>query len=663
MKRCPNCKAEILFDSTEFCEHCGVSLKTAAKPIDDDSLEFTVSEAHDSKEDDSSTYSARPAKDGLGVQSSAEWLQGQADAAEPVTPPPDDSQTTGKVNAPSSEADITESQKIRCLSQEEVQSIEKKLYSKGSYLSEVEKAALLKKMASGSSEKPAEITAASPGELPKLAMSKRGRGIAYFMKNYIQVHGDADLHENDEIFINERPYLLRKKRLTTKTMAIAASVGFLVLMAILVPMLVRDAHSGEGEIVGVVLDENHQPFIGGATIRLPESGTTVNSNSQGFFRIFHLDPGTYRVEYLVNGQTIKVDYATVTAGDLTTLTLYPGAAETTAEMEPVVSEPSPDYNQAYDDNRPTPSQAAKVAQKKPEGSTNQSGFGKLALSANVEGAKLTVDGVVLGAGNLTYTGVKSGERRYTVSKDGFQLASGVVTITPSQTANLDVVLSPTAENQIVISLQGRYDQAMGWLRAGESDRAIASLGEILDENPGFTQGYLGRGEAFQSAGQKVAAHDDYLRAAEIFRINKDYGNAMTAFNSAAKMDPKSVPALLGRASLHMARQEEIAAIADYEAILNVDRRNAQAHFGLGEARFSQGNYKQAIKHFKDARSEDPGNPLVHQYLMLCYFGDDDLKNVKKSYDKFKEMATAEQVQRMRGDKTYTAVLRIVENQL
>ena len=653
MKRCPNCKAEILFDSTEFCEHCGISLKNAAKPVEDDKLEFTVSEAHDSKEDDSSSYSARPAKDGLGVQSSAEWLQGQADddISSPIQNPSDIA--TGKIAAETSEAAMTESQKVRRLTQQEVESIEKKLYAKGSYLSEVEKAALLKKMASGTTERTSDPSAGKPGDLTRPAMAKRGRGVAFFMKNYIQVGGDVELHENDEIIVGDRPFVLRKKRLTTRTLATVGAGVFMLLMAIMVPMLVRDGHSGEGEIVGLVLDENHQPFVG---------GTTVNSNSQGFFRTGHLAPGTHRVEYQVNGQTIKVDYATVTAGDLTTITLYPGSVEVMAEAEPVVTAPGSNYNQAYDDNRPSPTQVAQTPQRQSPARAEQSGYGKLALAANVEGAKLSIDGVVLGAGNLTYSGVASGERRYSVSKDGYQSASGVVSISPSQTSSLEVHLTPTPENQIVISQQGRYDQAIGWIKAGKAEQAVASLTEVLTDDPGYAQGYVGRAEAYQSVGQKVPAHDDYLRAAEIYRINKDLGSSMIAFNNAIRMDPKSVPALLGRASLYIARNEEIAAIADYESILSVDKRNSQAHFGLGEARFSQGNYKLAIKHFKDARSEDPGNLLIHQYLMLCYFGDDDLKNVKKSYDKVKEMATAEQLQRMESDRAFTAVLRIVQNE-
>lgn len=655
MKRCPNCKTEILFDNTEFCEHCGVTLKPT--PKEDDALEFTVSEAHDSKDDDAETYTARPAKDTLGVQSSAEWLEGQKED-EPITQPV----PVAPVAKPA-QADVSDTQKVRKLSEKELESIEKKLYSKEKYLSEADKQAALRKIEGDTAPRAHLAPVLQPADLHKPAAAKRGRGLAYFMKNYIQIHGDVELHENDEIIVNDRPYLLRKKRLDTKTYGIVAGAAFLVLLAIFVPMLVRDTHNGQGEIVGVALDENHQPFIEGATIRLPESGKSATANGEGFFRVKGLNPGTHRVEYVVNGQTIKVDYATVTAGDLTTMTLFPGELASVEDLPSVGPDQPQNYDQAYDDSRPAAVPHKEDLQRpiQPGSTSKKSDFGKIALAANVDGARLTIDGTVIGAGNLTFNRISSGQRSYTVSKEGYQTASGTVNVPSDAIVTLEVALKP-AENVAVISLEGQYNQAVGTLRSGNVDGAIASLSSILETHPNYTAAYLSRAEAYTLASRRTDAHDDYLRAAEIFRINGEYGHSMTAFNNAVKMMPNSVPALLGRAGLHMARQEEIAAIADYEAILKVDKRSARAHFGLGEARFAQGNYKQAIKHLKDARSEDPNDPVIYQYLMLCYFGDDDLKNVKKSYDKFKETATQEQLSRLEQDRAYSAVLRVVQNE-
>ena len=126
------------------------------------------------------------------------------------------------------------------------------------------------------------------------------------------------------------------------------------------------------------------------------------------------------------------------------------------------------------------------------------------------------------------------------------------------------------------------------------------------------------------------------------------------------MDKKSVAAYLGRGNTYLTKKEPRAALADFESAKKYDKRNFQAHFGLGEARFQQANYKKAIKHFKDARSLDPDNPVVYQYLMLSYMSRGEIKDVRKSYEKFRAVATEEQYGEMLRDKRFTAVLEVID---
>jgi hypothetical protein len=48
--------------------------------------------------------------------------------------------------------------------------------------------------------------------------------------------------------------------------------------------------------------------------------------------------------------------------------------------------------------------------------------------------------------------------------------------------------------------------------------------------------------------------------------------------------------------------------------------------------------------------------------MLAYLGDDDLKNVKKSYDKFMELSDQAQKNQMKSDRRFNAVLRVVSQE-
>jgi len=171
---------------------------------------------------------------------------------------------------------------------------------------------------------------------------------------------------------------------------------------------------------------------------------------------------------------------------------------------------------------------------------------------------------------------------------------------------------------------------------------------------------MGLGDTKLKSGRREEAHDDYLKAAEGFRSSGDLSNAMKAYNLAVQASRASVAALLGRGYLYLSRGEEIAAIADFEAVVALDKRNPAALIGLGRSRFAQGNPRTALKHFKDARSADPQNPEVYEYLMLCYFADDNLKEAKKAYDMFVQVASEDQVSQLQRDSKFSAVLRVVQ---
>ena len=123
--------------------------------------------------------------------------------------------------------------------------------------------------------------------------------------------------------------------------------------------------------------------------------------------------------------------------------------------------------------------------------------------------------------------------------------------------------------------------------------------------------------------------------------------------------PKSIPVLLGRGNLYLSRGEEIAAIADFDMVIRLDKRNLQGYLGLGQARHDQGYFKKAIKHFKDARSLASDNPSIHRSLMMCYYRAGDFKQVKKSHEKFVKYVSEAELRAMRSDPSFAPVLRVI----
>ncbi len=682
MNRCPNCKTEILFENAEFCEHCGVALLSNKAQGEnpegtDEGLDFEVSEAHADHSDDPGKYRGKkPSSDDLGVQSSAELVEHlslddeQSGTAEiPVTPAAA-SVGVAAVKAPQeAQNGAVDSSGLHRLSADEVKKIEKRLYSgsSASYLSEEEKRDLLKNMQhapkNSTTPPPIESMPKTRGDgstdLPRPQIAKRSRGVAFFMGSWLQVQGGLELHETDEIQINDRAYVLKKKKLSPKTLSIGGGAIFVVILFVVGSLFLSNATDGKGELIGVVLDQHMQPNLQGATVRIADLGLSLSSNSQGFFKTDRIPAGSHKIDYVVNGQVVGTDYATVTAGQTTMMSLHPAdeLVQANSDLQPAQTAPQQSQTQAANPaRRQVQSESERPASVK--ASTTEP-YGRVALKANVDGAKFALNGGVLGAGNMTYSRIKAGSHNYTVSADGYQPVSGSIEVNGGETQLLQVNLVPNTTAAPARKSEDDFAAAVMLLHNGQPSEAINALNNLVEKQPSNAAAFATRADAYVAIMDKKAALDDYIKAAEIYRAKNDAGNSMTAYNNALRMDANSIAALLGRASLRLEHGDEIAAITDYESVVKIDKKNAQAYYGLGEARYDQGNYKEAIKHFKDARSLDPENPVVYQNLMLAYMGDDDLKNVKKSFDKFKELASQDQMAKLQSDRRFDAVLRIV----
>lgn len=670
---------EILFEDVQYCEHCGATLAPAAKPTTDETDDFVVTEsASDRAESDKVPKLRSRAADDLGLQSSAEVVQDLNRPDDLHNPTP--GTNTGAESCAGSEGRVdpngqanpgSTTDGLRRLSPDQVKSIEKNLYSRSDYLSEDEKRNLLKtvnavEQSSASTPNGKPTMAAPPADrrpgataVGTVSPPKRGRGIAYYMKNYIQIRGDIALRDNDEIQINNQSFLLRHKRLSPKLVLALTGSAFALFLIVIGSFILSNPGSSDGQIVGFALDDNRQPYLLGATVYMPEVGKTYTSNGQGFFRTDRIAPGSYRVEYVIGGRTVATDYATVASGEITTLTLRPSeAVPAQAPQNTVVPD---QVSSGYDNRRTADSREAGSERnteiRRPTVAKNTEP-GRITVAANVENARFALDGNVLGAGNTTFSGIKPGQHAYVVSKDGYVPVGGSITIAAGETQVIEATLTPSSSAP---EAPNRRASAQTALKAGDYNQAVDLATQQINQTPNQPELYVTRAEAYAGLDNKQGSCDDYCKAAELYQGQND-NRALTCYNQAIKQMPKSNEAILARGNLYLNRGEAIAAIADFETVIATDKRNAMAFLGLGEARYNQGNYNQAIKYFKEARSLNPSDPYAYQYLMLAYLGDDDLKNVKKSYDKFMELSDQRQKDQMRSDRRFNSVLRVLASE-
>jgi tetratricopeptide (TPR) repeat protein len=687
---------------------------------DDDELDFVITEAHSQDPEMVGGFKSTDSEN-LGIETPADLMQAEAGTPKeesaartdlrqffggsepeasstpaPSSDKPAQTETKSKETPPGPTRD-----KIERLSDEQLQEISRRMRAESKqsdYLSDEEKQQLISAIGhepandmeySGESSirsrgtgfatepivppKKTRETRPTPsdveltGDSPR--MSKRSRGVAYFAKGYIRVAGHQELHEGDEMSIAGREYLLRQKRFSSKTIAIAIAAVASIVVLTLGTIFSSSSDIGDGRVIGVVLGIDNAPILTGGEVRFPELGRSFEVNGQGFFKTDQLNAGSYKLEYVNNEIVQATDYATVADNNITTLTLRPAEVQasvpdiqssTPVTPSPVVaSEPVIPLN-AQVDRPPSKPEAGGSSPSKPApGSTTA----KLTLVANVDNARLALDGSVIGAGNLTYTKLKPGMHSYTVSKEGYQTVSGTVELKADKTAAVNVTLSPNiAEEKTQPRAELQYYQsATSAMERKDYQSALNDLAKAVEANPSYAEAYTKRAEAYRALNNPFSAHDDYVKAAEVFQSRNDYGQALSAYESAIKANPKSTTALLGRGSLYLARNEAIAAIADFDMVTRLDKRNLDAYIGLGRARYNQGSFDKATKHFKDARSLDANNPVIYQYLMLSQFGQGEFKEVQKDYDKFVKVATPAQVEQIQADRQFESVLRVIEH--
>jgi Flp pilus assembly protein TadD len=678
LKTCPNCTTELVVDGGERCPVCNALLTAEAHTPSgsaDDDLQFDVKEAHEDQRDLVGGTPRVSRRSELDIEDESHITAHQT----PMTGLPTPDHASGKQppamntkqQEPTASTPRTESNSIKRLTAEEVNSISKSLYGNQSYLSEKEKIAALKKVDASARN------AASPGATnpdtaqmtDKPAMARRVRGIAWFYKNWVQIVGETDLREHEEMTIHDRQFVLRKKRFSPKiVLAIGAPLGAALLFVI--ASALTPSMSGKGRIVGCVFDDSGRPLQSAVTVKLPEDGQTFQTNAQGFFVTNPIKSGAHKIEVSIGGQVVTSDFATVVANEVTTVRLNPtpppAPTAAIANQEESLRMPPPSQRTAPQDNRPARQNAEVVRDDSPEQAAQPTPNhdARLLLNASVDGATLSLDGKVVGAGNLAYPRLKPGQYLYLVSKTGYQAVGGSISLPAGKTTSLEVELTPLSTKTAAHAAKSldvqHYQAGMDALAASDFATAEKEFAAAIEAKPDFPLAQMGLGDTKLKSGRRDEAHHDYLKAAESFYASADLSNALKAYNLAVQTNRTSAEALLGRGYLYLSRGEEIAAITDFEAAVALDKRNATAHLGLGRSRFAQGNPKSALKHFKDAKSADPRNPEIYEYLMLCYFASDNLKEAKKAYDMFIEIASADQVSRLHKDSKFSAVLRVVQ---
>jgi tetratricopeptide (TPR) repeat protein len=703
LKICQKCKTENIFNGAQFCRNCGASLESSIETkssadnnLQDDKLEFVVTET-----------SSTSAPDFIGTEDkgnskidNAEKLEIKANAnlldddepdlpsvseqsrlnpigeIVPLVPMPIE-ETSMESPAISKNNSLEEQQKsdFKKLSKEEVANITKNLYgsednrAKGAKRVEIDDSGKARAEMRSASAEPASARHSAipsptaevrpiddPAQQANFQKSHKVRGVAFFRGNFVQLIGNPYLHEGDEITVNERHYLLRSKRLSRKTLIISLASVFVAILFIIGSQFISPTVSGDGEIIGMILDQNRQPLLESARISIPALNKTTKTNAQGFFRFEMVPTGAYELAFQTDNQYSGRGNITVTPGQTTLMTFGSNDAQTGTSATRNIAINTPqnqivslresqivDSKNANPDSKPT------------------AGLGNLKLAANVENARVSLDGKVLGAGNNTYGRIKPGMHTVKIDKDGYSEYMTTIDIKSNETFELNLNLTKFNSNATTANtLEDYLRQGDAAVNAKEYSKAIDAFNNALALSPSSKDAYSKRAETYGQMKENDKAADDYIRLGELHRASQNNEKAITVFSSALAYAPQNKIALASRGNARLDNGDYRPALIDFEAALKIDNQFYPALLGGGVAQFKLGNNKQADKYFKNANKINQDDPYLYQNMMLNYLALDDIKNIKKVYAEFKTIANPSELAELKSSNRFQPVLRLIE---
>ncbi|MDD4050845.1 MAG: PEGA domain-containing protein [candidate division Zixibacteria bacterium] len=688
MSICQVCKYQVPDNSSNFCPNCGATIKPQRPEDDEESIPEVRLPDEPAMSSPAESYGGDMphAEDDLEIchpgeiVGSAEGTGGGQKTGESSVPPPGAESDNGAAQ-------------LHKLSAEEAEKIRSSFYAEredDDEISAADASALLRKMSRPapeetapqavpetpvadstqripvtpeSNEAPIGQETQTPEEAEKFIQSPPVRHPAYFRKNFIQLTGAYQPVTGDELVIGDRHYLLRPKKIKPQYVIAGFSVITLVAIVIIAAQFLSPTLPGVGNVVGVVLDEEGRPLKTGAQISLPEAGQRASADGFGFFRFERVPTGTYVIRCQLPNGTLKTDNVSVVNDQVTTISLVlrQNSSESYSIAFPGGDQGSipPRTEPAGSTSQPSSSTTAPATS---SGASTGKSSASLKLNANLEDAKLTIDGETLGVGNLVYKKLAAGSHTVTVNRDGYVVWKGTIQLKANETYPLTVNLEQagtTSTTKPSFAAEDFYQSGKTQLAAGNASAAVDDFTEAINLKPGMADAYLGRGEAYLQTGNQAAAQGDFIKAGEIYITQKRYQTAQDLFTRVIDADKRSIPALLARAGLFSLRDDKANAIADYDRVLKLDKENFQANYELGKIYFAAGQNKDADKRLRKAQEIDSNVPEVYHLLMLNYLARDDFAKVKKTYADFCLNVPGDQVQAFKTNPKYDAVLRII----
>lgn len=205
-----------------------------------------------------------------------------------------------------------------------------------------------------------------------------------------------------------------------------------------------------------------------------------------------------------------------------------------------------------------------------------------------------------------------------------------------------------ALEQIPDNRQLTYNMACALVEVEDYAKADSVFTRLLDRNPGFENGWLGRARLAQA--QKDTANVEVnLRKALAINPNSFNAHVMMAdmnmrrggdfmdsavyhLDRAIKLEPKIGGLYVNRAYIKYCRNDWYGAMADFDNALDIEPDNKQARFNRGILEMEVSDYDHALRDFTKLLDEDPDDVRSRYNRAVIYINQKAYKKALNDVD-------------------------------
>lgn len=291
------------------------------------------------------------------------------------------------------------------------------------------------------------------------------------------------------------------------------------------------------------------------------------------------------------------------------------------------------------------------------------------MTSKTRGALVYLDDQRLGEVNNTFRRIRTGKREVRIEKSGFRSTTVLVAVKPNKLARVDVDLertpSPVGKSASgatkALSAADHYNRGVTHFKKGRLEQALLSLEQALKLKPSMADAFFMRAEISSAEGYSDDAFDDYLRAGEIWRVQKRFGDALASLDNAVEQSPDNPIGYKVRGDIYDARGHSIIAVEDYNKALKIDKKYYEARLALGISLFNNGSTRRALKELRRARDYNDEDPVLYHYLMLASLARKDYGDVNNYFKQFKTIASEADLKRFYGDARFAGVRKVFKD--